>query len=345
MSDIYVHGLGAVSPAGWGVPALQAALAANEPLPVTALVRPGWPEGLQARIVPAPPVRPDFFLHPRLRRASPIARFTVGAALEALGTNVADGTVAPARLGIINCVMSGCVQYTRRFYEEALQSPATASPLLFPETVFNAPASHLAAVLGATGLSYSLVGDAGTFLQGLALAAEWLADGQVDGCLVLGTEEADWITADAFRHFSGRSVMSEGAGALFLRRTPHSSGVTLEKITAPALYLQGQSARAAAHRMRAELPGPSPERVLYLGTQNIPRLDRPEAAAWQDWTGPCVEPKRLLGEALTATAAWQCVAAAAGCTAARPEALVSVVGSNQQAIGAHFVRTTAPSLS
>ena len=41
ISRIFVRGLGAVSPAGWGVPALRAALAAGEPLPLRPVERPG----------------------------------------------------------------------------------------------------------------------------------------------------------------------------------------------------------------------------------------------------------------------------------------------------------------
>jgi len=41
--------------------------------------------------------------------------------------------------------------------------------MIFPETVFNSSASHLAAYLGSAGVNYTLVGDAGTFLQGLAV--------------------------------------------------------------------------------------------------------------------------------------------------------------------------------
>ncbi len=95
------------------------------------------------------------------------------------------------QLGIIVGVMAGNVTYSRRFYEEVLHNPATASPLIFPETVFNAPASHLAAFLGAKVIGYTLVGDDGTFLQGLALAAQWLADDKVDACVVIGAEETD----------------------------------------------------------------------------------------------------------------------------------------------------------
>src|SRR4029079_15259432 len=122
----------------------------------------------------------------RLRRSSPISHFVVGAALEALGTDAPAVSAGPLRLGIVLWGMSGCVNYSRRFYDEVLKDPATAIPLVFPETVFNAPASHLAALLGTTAVNYTLVGDPGTFLQGLALAADWLSAKRVDGCLVVG---------------------------------------------------------------------------------------------------------------------------------------------------------------
>src|SRR5207237_6501166 len=110
------------------------------------------------------------------------------AALEALGEDASRVSEGRLRVGIVLCVMAGCVSYSRRFYKETLDDPATASPLVFPETVFNAPASHIAALLGTTAITYTLVGDPGTFLHGLALAADWLLSQRVDGCLVVGTE-------------------------------------------------------------------------------------------------------------------------------------------------------------
>ena len=85
MSRIFVNGLGAVSPAGWGVAALSAALAKNEPIPTEDLPRPGWIKPLRIVPVPAPPGRPEFLAHPRMRRTGAMAQHTVAAALEALG--------------------------------------------------------------------------------------------------------------------------------------------------------------------------------------------------------------------------------------------------------------------
>ena len=137
MSRVFVHGTGAVTPAGWCVPALRHAMETNcAPSPDT-LTRPGRKEPLQIRAVPPPAQRPGFLTHPRLRRASALTHHTVAASLEALGGEIHTVQSGELRLGIVACLMPGCVMYSRRFYEEVLQNPATASPLIFPETVFN----------------------------------------------------------------------------------------------------------------------------------------------------------------------------------------------------------------
>lgn len=345
MSRILVRGLGAVSPAGWGVPDLRAALEKNLPLPGSPLGRPGREQPLLVRTIPPPATRPAFLAHPRLRRASPAAQHVVAAALEAMGDEAERVQQGEVRLGVIVSIMAGCVAYSRRFYEEAVRDPRTASPLIFPETVFNAPASHLAAYLGSPSINYSLVGDDGTFLQGLALAAQWLDQGQVDACVVVGTEELDWIVADAVRHFSRKSVHTAGAGAIYLKRhvagpQPDTTGIVeLASITESFLFTINQPRAEATRRMRAQL-SPGRADALFLGTQNIARLDAAEVAAWADWSGPRFAPKQVLGEAFNASAAWQCVAACDAVGSGHfPATVVSVVGANQQAIGARFVAT------
>ena len=45
----------------------------------------------------------------------------------------------------------------------------------------------------------------------LVTAASWLEQDLVDGCVIVGAEELDWLTADAFRLFTRRIVVSDGA--------------------------------------------------------------------------------------------------------------------------------------
>ena len=320
---------------------MRKALARGEPIPVKDFPRPGLAQPLRVRQVPAPVPRPAFITHARLRRTSPVAHYAVGAALEALGDDAAKCGHGALRLGIVFCAMSGCVNYSRRFYDETLKDPATASPLVFPETVFNSPASHIAALLGTTAINYTLVGDPGTFLTGLALTADWLSAGRVDGCVVVGSEEMDWLTVDAMRLFDRRTISSDGAGALYLKCEPGETAVArLEAITSPHLFSNRNARAIAAGRARRELPaGGGPDELLCDGLVGSPRADRHEQGAWNDWPGRRLSPKTVVGEGLMAAAAWQCVAAVDalrqnGYAAAN----VSVVGINEQAIAARFVR-------
>jgi hypothetical protein len=201
--------------------------------------------------------------------------------------------------------------------------------LIFPETVFNAAASHLGAFLGAKGINYTLVGDDGTFLQSLALAADWLADDRADACVIVGTEEVDWIVADALLLFQPDTIYSGGAGALYLKKETRSS-VELAAITDSFIFTSQQKRAAVAGRMKAQLPAGSANELLCECPEN--------PLVWADWPGCRIASKTILGEAFVASAAWQCAFA---CDALQQKefaaANVSIVGVNQQAIGARFV--------
>jgi hypothetical protein len=313
------------------------ALNHGEPLAVKETTRSGMTRPIRVRSVPAPSPRPAFFGHPRLRRTSPIAQFTVAAALEALGADADQVKAGELTLGVVVCVMSACVIYSRRFYDETLKDPSTASPLVFPETVFNAPASHLAALLGSTSINYTMVGDPAIFLQGLALAADWLSSGRVQSCLVIGSEEADWITSEAFNLFDRDVVMSEGAGAIYLRAESNKSPrVRLTKITNPQPYTKLVSRREAVERVRQEING-APQELLCDSLHGVAGIDRAEELVWSDWQGPRLSPRKIFGEGLMAGAAWQCVAAVDALMQGRCRtAVTNVVGCNEEAIAAEF---------
>lgn len=334
MSRIFITGWGAVSPAGWTANALQNALDENTPLPVQPLERPGWERPLRSRMVPAIAPRPAFLAHPRLRRASPITHYAAAAALEALLplSKEADGT---RRLGIIVCLQSGCVQYTYRFFKEALEDQTTASPLLFPETVFAAPASHIAVLMDNVQMVYTLIGDPAAFAQGLAMAAHWLLDNQVDACLVVGSEEMNWLRADALWHLEHPAIISSGAGALCLCRQPIGNNpVELAGITRLHAYTKRQSRAQAALAMRSEMGTENPLTLLCDGLSGSRRSDSPEQTAWSDWNGARLSPKKILGEGLMAASAWQCVAACNEVALkSYHSACISLVGCNQHAVG------------
>lgn len=304
MKPIVVAGTGAVSPAGWDVAALANAVAAGQPLPTQDCARPGREQPFRVRRVPQPCPQRDLLTHPRLRRADALSVFAVAAALEAVGADRAAVQSGELRLGIVFCTLAGGLAYTRRFYHEVWQNPATASPLLFPETVFNATAGHIATVLGARGLNYTLVGGPGMVVQALATAAAWMLAGEADAGLVAAAEGLDWLAADGHRLFSRSVVAAEGAGALYLKfEADEPTRPVLTAIDLPAVPGQsGQGTRAAKAGWDFEATAP----LLCDSHVGAPALDRKICPGW---AGPRLSPLKVLGHALSAGAAWQCVAA------------------------------------
>jgi hypothetical protein len=165
-----------------------------------------------------------------------------------------------------------------------------------------------------------------------------LEEGLVTGCLVVGIEELDWLVSDALRLFSRGAVHSCGAGAVYLGSSSHGAIAELAAVTDSFSFTRRQSRDAAARKMRSQLPPGGPDELLCLSTRNVPGMDRAENTVWSDWLGIRSAPKAVLGEAFTASAAWQCVSACDAIRQGRVAAAnVSVVGVSQQAIGARFL--------
>ena len=333
-----IAGLGAVSPAGWGTASLVEAVREGRLLPAEQTARvPGAPVQ-HVRRVPRPPAPPAHAREPRLRRTSPITGYAVAAAMEALGPERTAMVQAGAlRVGVVMSLLNGCVAFSRRFFGEVLENPATASPLIFPETVFNAPSSHLAALLGSGEVNYTLVGDTAQFPAALDLASLWIEAGEVDGVLAVAAEEADWLSGEAAALLDRGVVVAEGAGALYLEPAA-APGILLQR---PLAVGPGRPRRTVAGAVRggwrAELGERESGTLLCDGLIGARRADAAEAAAFADWTGPRLSPGRVLGDGLGARVVWQCVVAAAAVTEGVAErSLVSAIGTNQQALGVHF---------
>ncbi|MEY2564397.1 MAG: hypothetical protein QOH88_2590 [Verrucomicrobiota bacterium] len=304
--------------------------------------------------------------HPRLRRSSAISRFAVVAGLAALedaGVTLNDETAA--RTALVFAVSNGGVVYTKKFYHEIVESGAkAASPLLFPETVFNAPASHLAAILGIAGASYTLVGDGAVGILALKMAEDLMASHALDRCLVVGAEEADWLLCDAYRKWRllrsappiepfGRPprgmILSEGAGAVLLTR---SAALQIDKIAAGTNFRKQSEAGASVQEVFSELCREN-ESDLVVASANGTFIDEAErggiAAACPG--AKVLAVKGALGESVGASSLWQTIAAAQSLrTQQVPQvssfsgeagppsgkirrALVSVCGLNQQVAG------------
>ena len=323
---LVIRGIGAVSAAGWSVAELVAAVESNAAISPTLLPRAGATREWDCNVRLVPPLPADKLpKHNRLRRSSNVTRFAMAAALEAMGQN------STASLGIIVCMMNGCVAFTNRFYQEVLDDPALASPILFPETVFNAPASHLASYLGVNGPVTTLIGEPNIIVEALHMATAWMTAGLVEQCLVIGAEEADWLSTEGVTYYDKRLVVTEGAGALLLSLS--GDGPKLEQMCGPFAYHSTRERQAELDHLAAAVDT-TQAKVLIDSALGLQRFDKQEQAAWsQRWTGPVLSPRRLLGEGMGSSAALQLVLAASLAQSQQQKLIVSMPGYNTAAYG------------
>ncbi len=330
--NICIRGVGAVSSAGWSAAAMHAAVLAGKPLPQTPCARPGeeraWP--CASRLVPAVP--PEKILrHPRLRRSSAITRYSVASAMEALADAGYDPAVPPPGLGILYIMMNGCVNYTGRFYNEVLQNPAQASPLIFPETVFNAPASHVASFLGIDGVVSTLVGSPNSIMEALDTASFWITSGIVEECLIIAGEECDWLSTEGLSYYHPQLISSEGAGALLL--SAKGDGPRISEVIGPMAYLSWQERNALLPQLAAQTQAKLQGNATLINDRlGIAKLDRAEESAWsgRSWNA-VLSPKHVLGESMGASAVLQLVLGTLAARQTQQPVVISMPGANTAA--------------
>lgn len=329
-----IAGVGWVTPLGVGLDEVWARLQNGDVAESKTLLNPETGRAHPCMTVP-PKMVEAVGRNPRLRRSSAISYFAVSAGLAALeNAGIVMTPELAARTAVVFAISDGGVLYTRKFYEQIVKQGANAaSPLLFPETVYNAPASHLSALLGIDGASYTLVGDASIGLTALHFAAQLLALGNVDQCVVVGAEECDWILCEAYADWRlAQTPLAEGAAAVVLRRAGRWNVATHPG----APFIQRREAAGALGRVLAELRGPEPQ--LIVSSANGTFVDHAEEAALPISTHT-FSPKRQLGESPGASALLQLVLAAVALEKlSLTEALVPVVGWNQQANAARLTR-------
>jgi len=332
--NAHIAGLGWVTPLGVGLDEVWARLESGDVAESKTLLNPETGRAHACMAVP-PKMVEAVGRNPRLRRSSAISYFAVSAGLAALADAGIEMTPELAtRTAVVFAISDGGVLYTRKFYEQIVKQGANAaSPLLFPETVYNAPASHLAALLGIDGASYTLVGDASIGLTALHFAAQLLALGNVDQCVVVGAEECDWILCEAYADWRlAHTPLAEGAAAVVLRREGRWKVTT----HAGAPFTRRREAAGALGRVLGELRTVEPG--LIVSSANGTFVDRAEAAVLPV-ASRMIAPKRQLGEAPGASALLQLILAAVALEKLElRHALVPVIGWNQQASAALIER-------
>jgi 3-oxoacyl-[acyl-carrier-protein] synthase III len=327
-TDLAVIGQGVVCPAGIGMAALLHAHPSETMSPFVSRPDHHWPT---FRVNLNDPSLQRWQKQPRLRRASPIGYFLVEAAEQAL---MGSSAAHRAQTGLVVAFSTGCLDYSRRFFESIVaEGQKSASPMLFPETVFNSPVSHVASVLNLEGSAYVLVGDETAWIGALKTAWLWLEQERVEQVLVLGAEEFESASLDAchsagwLKHRDDKPafIPSEGAAGVLVRRTQPGDANIISQMEDGFIYRSKTEARSAA------------QRCFQQFDSSLPCAENPQ----RHWLGD-VERRLLqarcrklnkhayLGEATTASAAWNTLRALALLGQSETRLLIPISGKTHQ---------------
>lgn len=237
----------------------------------------------------------------RLRRASPLSYFLIEAAHQALAP---FPKIDRSRVGIVSAFFLGCVDYSIKFYRQITKEGRRfGSPILFPETVFNTPVSHVVATLGLGGPVYSQIGDKSCWVSALRTAECWLRNGSADHVLVLGAEEFDPHVLSGLQ--SSRLLkkdlpIADGAGAVLLSSKDIGNGVKLAGVHDGYCFANKAQAAQAATACLSEISPSVP--VLSTANRWSAELER-SLDPRREW----LFDKKMHLEAFTASAAWETI--------------------------------------
>lgn len=226
--SIAVTGASAITAAGTGFDPLLAALkdgrSCLQPVPEDLLAGAQgllWGRAEQFKAADfMPPLKAR-----KLDRGSQFAVATAGLALTAAG--IEKGSLPSDRIGIaLGCGFGGIANSAEFLAGYFNQGVAGLSPLLFPNTVANAPASN-------ASIEYGLKGPNITFVQrfcsaetAILAACRFIEEGRADVMLVGGVDELTPLMMKGFAALgqlrSHASGFGEGCGILVLEREEHA---------------------------------------------------------------------------------------------------------------------------
>jgi 3-oxoacyl-(acyl-carrier-protein) synthase len=224
MMNVVVSGYSAISAAGVGIDPLLTALAGNS----SALTDvPGDPDGLRwgrAGFFKASEYMPPLKAR-KMDRASQFAAVTAGLALKDAGLD--PKSLDPERIGIaLGCGFGGVnnsAELLAGYFREGVEG---LIPMLFPNTVSNAPASNASIEHGLKGPNVTQVQRFCSAESALLMACRFIQEGRADVMLAGGIDELTPLVLSGFKALGqlrrfGRQF-GEGCGILVLESAAHA---------------------------------------------------------------------------------------------------------------------------
>lgn len=332
MAGIYVTGLGTLGAYGSGMESLRRALAASEPPALTEVDRSAGYHLAQApkrAFLVDPALLREWVPPGEARRMSPPSRFALAAARMALrGEGLPD-----ERTGVVISTAFGPSSYSEGLLKQILlEGPESASPILFMESVANAPAAQIAIASKARGPSVTICQREAGPLLAVGQAAADVAAGRVPRALAGALDEMTPLLHSLLDRFGALArnngpegtevarpldrrragfLAAEGATMLLLESDPKAPPLARVAAwgsafdpSAPAVgWGTGHAGLARALRRTLERAGIPLERIdrVVTGASGSRPGDRVEALLLREAWGelplpPVLAPKSVTGE-------------------------------------------------
>jgi 3-oxoacyl-[acyl-carrier-protein] synthase II len=244
------------------------------------------------------------------RRLSRISRMAVAASVEALtDSGLVLESLDKERIAIIVGTSYGSSSHVEDFFVSLLkEGPRGAQPLLFPETVPNAPASHIAIFHGITGPNSTFCQNDISAENAIIYARKLLLQNYADIVLVGGAEELSAMLYSCYDavlalnrikvdndgsvtpKIGGGIVLGEGAGIIVMERLDFARerGAEIYGLLQPGVITGGatsighyeisgeQMARALCLAMREAGLGPDDIDAIDISANGSGELERIE---------------------------------------------------------------------
>ncbi len=151
----------------------------------------------------------------KFRRATEISKFTMSAAKMAMDDAQVDSPNIK-NLGLVVGLTHGALNYTQSYHELLVtEGPESASPILFSDSILNAPAGNTSICLGIHGPVHTLIGGSVTTIRAIMLAVQLLATKKMEKSVIASAEELNKFSLYCYYRL-GINTLSEGAGALLI---------------------------------------------------------------------------------------------------------------------------------
>lgn len=264
---IVITGLGAVSPFGLGVEPFWSALEQGKREEIALEEAREDPDAQVEWVLPVRECDFANLLGKRgLQYLRPSTKFLLGASLLAMReAGLSNGEANPDNLGVtVGSNLAGLQSMANYDYTAITEGPHYVSPMDAPNTLANAPASHLAIRLKARALNTTIASGQCAGLDALGYATKMVRDGRARQIVVGGVEE---LSPAALWIYRNSEVLTRGRkGAAGRPFAPESTGWLPSEGAAVVVLEPAEDAQARGVQPLAELAGWS---SAFAPSQNL----------------------------------------------------------------------------